>query len=108
MTNLCNNCPDHEACMTGWTCEVVKRYTPPAPPAWTDEVIVPPVFKYETHRSLDSFNPLDLRILECDGWCRYGDCGWRQCGGCCGCLGGCQVAHENQQIAPFLWEGDYA
>lgn len=28
MTVLCHNCPDHEACMTGWPCEVVKRYSP--------------------------------------------------------------------------------
>lgn len=25
MTELCEDCPDHEACMTGWNCETVKR-----------------------------------------------------------------------------------
>lgn len=70
--------------------------------------IVPPVFKYGRYCALVEIRPFELRVPECEGWCQYGDCDGRQCGGCCGCLGGCQVAWENQQIAPFLWEGDYA
>ena len=30
MTKLCSDCPDHEACMTGYPCELVKRVNPPA------------------------------------------------------------------------------
>lgn len=43
--------------------------------------------------------------------CAYGMCngsGAYGCGGCCGCLGGCLVAYENEQTAPHVWTGDPA
>lgn len=42
MTALCSDCPDHEACMTGYPCEVVRRHAttpPPKPPAWAGDTI---------------------------------------------------------------------
>ncbi len=39
---------------------------------------------------------------ECAGGCTFGDCGESlpglACGGCCGCLGGCEIGYH-QQIA---------
>lgn len=47
----------------------------------------------------------------CANSCAYGTCGssgYQACGGCCGCRGGCVVQWENQQMAPFVWNGDQA
>lgn len=47
----------------------------------------------------------------CATACAYGGCGstgYQGCGGCCHCRGGCVVAWENEQTAPFLWNGDPA
>jgi hypothetical protein len=47
----------------------------------------------------------------CATGCAYGGCGssgYQGCGGCCHCRGGCVVAWENQELAPFLWNGDPA
>jgi hypothetical protein len=47
----------------------------------------------------------------CASSCAYGGCrqtGFQGCGGCCYCRGGCVVAWENEQMAPFLWNGDPA
>lgn len=72
-----------------------------------DEVDVV-VVDTERHVELLRLNePLDY----CAKACAYGTCGGYPspgCGGCCGCMGGCQVEHELAQVAPILWEGDYA
>lgn len=48
----------------------------------------------------------------CGQSCAYGTCNaprtYYGCGGCCHCLGGCQVEYENQQTAPHTWTGDNA
>ena len=70
-----------------------------------NEPIVPPVFMYERHAPIANLND---PIPKCGSVCLYGSTRMDMCGGCCACLGACQVEYENQQIAPFLWEGDYA
>lgn len=75
--------------------------------------IVPPVFQYDRLTALVDIRPFDNDLNPCAERCAYGACTPNLsdpygCGGCCSCLGGCQVEHENRQIAPFLWEGDYA
>lgn len=43
----------------------------------------------------------------CAKECAYGTCNapgsTLGCGGCCGCLGGCQVAYEESLPQPFQW-----
>jgi hypothetical protein len=59
---------------------------------------------------LASILMLGAPIPDCTERCLYGICHgspWPGCGGCCGCLGGCQVEYENGLCAPFLWEGDF-
>lgn len=75
--------------------------------------IEPPVFVYDRLAALVDIRPFDNDLNPCAERCAYGACTPNMsdpcgCGGCCGCLGGCEVEHDNQQIAPFLWEGDYA
>lgn len=74
--------------------------------------VVPPVFRLDRLAALVDIHPFDNDLNPCVKQCAYGECSapgsYRGCGGCCGCLHGCQVEYENQQIAPFLWEGDYA
>lgn len=118
--------------MTGYPCEYVRRVNPPlicvvvcedavavgmpehggkkpnqgacGRCAYYDP-IVPPVFQFERHASISEMND---PIPKCGSKCLYGADLMDMCGGCCACLGGCQVEHENQQVAPYLWEGDYA
>lgn len=48
----------------------------------------------------------------CPGDCLYGTCSapgsTYGCGGCCWCLGGCQVEYEQMIGAPLVWTGDSA
>lgn len=32
--------------------------------------------------------------LPCPSVCAYGDCGGRQCGGCCGCFRACHLEYD--------------
>ena len=43
-------------------------------------------------------------IDDCNDCCDYGGCGGYppQCGGCCQCIGGCQVQMENSWVASSM------
>lgn len=48
----------------------------------------------------------------CPGRCLVGICSAPRttmgCGGCCDCMGGCVMLHEQAETAPHVWTGDSA